>query len=201
MLKYFAITVFCLALTGCYSAPDTVPAERLEGNYVLDPSHTSIIWRVSHAGLSNYTARFDKIEGTLIFDGNAPQNSRVDIRIDAASVNTGLPDFDETISADSRYFDSETYPEIAFTSTDISVTGDNTGYITGDLTFRGKSHPVTLDVIYNGAGKSFGHPGETLGFSATGTLNRSDFGLTHLTNFGIGDVVELVIETEFNERQ
>mgnify|MGYP001952703617 CR=1 FL=1 len=53
----------------------------------------------------------------------------------------------------------------------------------------------------NGAGKSFGHPGDTLGFSATGTLNRSDFGLTYLSNFGIGDEVTLRIEAEFNEKQ
>jgi len=81
------------------------------------------------------------------------------------------------------------------------VTGDTTGQIIGDLTLRGVTKPVTLDVVFNGSGSSFGHPGKTLGFSATGEIVRSEFGMTHLTNFGIGDKVTLRIETEFNEKR
>jgi len=78
---------------------------------------------------------------------------------------------------------------------------DGHGQVTGDLTLRGVTKPVTLDVTYNGAGKSFGHPGATLGFSAIGKINRSDWGMDYLTNFGIGDEVTLRIEAEFNEKQ
>jgi polyisoprenoid-binding protein YceI len=69
------------------------------------------------------------------------------------------------------------------------------------LTLRGVTKPVTLDVTYNGAGKSFGNPGATLGFSAIGKLTRSEWGMDYLTNFGIGDEVTLRIEAEFNEVQ
>lgn len=188
-------------LASCHTAPELAPAPELSGNYVLDPTHASVVWSISHAGLSQYTARFDDISGVLDYNSTTPKKSRVDIRIDPASVSTGLPEFDKTIGFGARYFNAEKFPDIRFMSTDITRTGDNTGLITGALTFRGETHPVTLDTVFNGAGKSFGNPGKTLGFSATGTLKRSDFGLTYLSNFGIGDEITLRIETEFNEAQ
>jgi len=166
---------------------------------VLDPEHASVIWSINHAGLSNFQARFDSIKGSLSFDPNTPEGSQLDIIIDPKSVNTGLPDFDDTIATDSKYFDANTHTQIRFTATDITVTGDASGVITGDLTFRGVTKPVSLDVIFNGAGKSFGHPGDTLGFSAKGVIDRTEFGLTYLSNFGIGTDVKLRIEAEFNE--
>ena len=116
-------------------------------------------------------------------------------------MSTGFPDFDDTIATAGRYFDADTHPEIRFTSTAINVSGEARGTVTGDLTFRGVTKPVTLDVTFNGAGKSFGHPGDTLGFSATGNIDRTEFGLTYLSNFGIGNEVKLRIEAEFNESQ
>lgn len=201
MIRHAILPAAFVLLTACYTAPSVAPAPALSGNYILDPAHASVTWSLSHAGLSNYTARFDNISGVLSFNSAAPENSRVDIRIDPACVNTGLPEFDETIANDPRYFDAKAFPEIRFTSTSAVLLTESSGTLTGDLTFRGQTRPVTLDVIYNGAGKSFGHPGDTLGFSATGTLERSDFGLTYLSNFGIGDQVTLRIEAEFNEKQ
>ena len=199
MFKTYLATTSLLFLTACYSPPQTITSELKAGNYVLDPTHASVIWSLSHAGLSNYQARFDSIEGTLSFEPDTPENSQLDIRIDPKSVSTGLPDFDNTIATDSRYFDAEKFPDIRFTSTQINITGDTGGTVTGDLTFRGVTKPVTLDVTFNGAGKSFGHAGDTLGFSATGTLDRTEYGLTYLSNFGIGSDIKLRIEAEFNE--
>ena len=194
----FITTILCLA--ACHTAPTLAPSPALSGNYVLDPAHASVTWSVSHAGLSHYTARFETIEGALRYDALAPEASRVDIRINPVSVSTGLPDFDDTIANDSRYFDAKTYPKIRFVSTEVQALSENAGTVTGELTFRGQTHPLTLDVTYNGVGKSFGHPGDTLGFSATGELSRTQYGLTYLKNFGIGDTVTLRIEAEFNEK-
>jgi len=188
-----------MVLSACASTPELTPSAAPAGNYTLDPTHTSVTWSLSHAGLSNYTARFDKTSGTLDFDPDNPENSAVFITIDPASVSTGLPDFDQTLATDSRYFDVNSYPEITFVSTQIIKTGDSTADITGDLTFRGVTKPVTLKTKFYGAGKSFGNPGKTLGFSAETTLLRSNFNMTHLISFGIGDEVEIRIETEFNE--
>lgn len=198
LFSFLALTL----LSACATAPDPSPQAAPQGNYAMDPAHTSVIWSLSHTGLSHFTARFDDVSGALDYNPEAPQTSRVDIVIDPMSVNTGLPEFDQTIATDSKYLDAETYPDIRFTSTSITLTGDNTGLITGDLTLRGVTKPVTLNTTFNGAGKSFSHPGKTLGFSATGEFNRSDFGLDYLITLGnIGDKITLRIETEFNEAQ
>ncbi len=189
-------------LTGCATPPVQSPTAAPAGAYTLDPTHTSVLWSLSHSGLSNFTARFDEISGALDFNPDNPENSRVDIRIDPKSVNTGLPDFDETLATSGNYFDADTYPEIRFVSTSIEITGENTGLITGDLTLRGVTKPVVLDAVFNGAGKSFGNPGQTLGFSATTEFNRSDWGMDYLIRLAnIGDKITLRIETEFNEAQ
>lgn len=198
LLSFAAFAV----LTGCATPPVQSPLAAPSGNYILDPTHTSVVWSLSHAGLSNYTARFDNISGALDYDPQNPQNSRVDIRIDPKSVNTGLPDFDETIATSGNYLDADTYPDIRFVSTSIEITGETTGLITGNLTLRGVTKPVTLDTVFNGAGKSFGKPGQTLGFSATTEFMRSDFGMDYLIRLAnIGDKMTLRIETEFNEAQ
>lgn len=197
--RSIGLMVAATLLVACATPPELAPTSAPAGNYTLDPTHTSVTWSLSHAGLSRYTARFDKTTGTLNFDPDAPENSAVYITIYAASVSTGLPDFDKTLATDSKYFDAETYPEITFVSTQIEKTGAATANITGDLTFRGVTQPVMLKTKFYGAGKSFGNPGKTLGFSATTTLKRSSFNMTHLISFGIGDDVEIKIETEFNE--
>lgn len=206
-MKNIAMTSLCFIsslglLSACATQPVAEITPVLEGNYVLDPTHARVNWSLSHAGLSQYTARFDDVEGTLSFNANDPTQSRVDIRIDPNSVSTGLEGFDKTLAESDRYFDANTYPEIRFVSTSIRKTSDTTGLITGDLTLRGVTKPVTLNTTFNGAGKSFGNPGETLGFSAKGDFLRSDFGMTHLiTLANIGDKITLNIEAEFNEAQ
>ena len=198
-IHHIFITFMSALLASCFTPPVVTREPALAGNYVLDPAHASVVWSISHVGMSHYTARFDDISGTLSFDPLAPENSHVDIIIDPASVSTGDKEFDETIGRGGSYFNADKYPQIRFVSRSIKITGENTGEIIGDLTFRGKNLPVTLEVVFNGAGKSFGHSGKTLGFSASGTFMRSDFGLTTLKNFGIGDEITLRIETEFNE--
>jgi polyisoprenoid-binding protein YceI len=188
-----------LVLTACATAPSLDVNAAPEGAYVLDPAHASVNWSLSHSGLSFYTARFDDISGGLDFNPEDPTASRLDIRIDPISVSTGDPKWDETLGTDGKYFDGETYPEIRFVSTSSVKITDSAGTVTGDLTLRGVTKPVTLDVTYNGSGKSFGHPGATLGFSATAKIKRSNWGMSYLTNFGIGDDVTLKIQAEFNE--
>lgn len=206
MMKPVAI-IPLLMLTACYTPPSIAPAQIAkdvsQGNYKLDPAHASVTWSLKHAGLSNYTARFNTISGSLDFDPKNPQNSKVDIVIDPASISTGDAEFDKEIAYKSNYFNAEKFTQIRFVSTSIiktgGNTGDNKGQVIGELTFLGQTRSVTLDTVFNGAGKSFGHKGKTLGFSARTTLKRSDFGLTHLIKFGIGDKVTLRIEAEFNE--
>jgi polyisoprenoid-binding protein YceI len=118
---------------------------------------------------------FDNVSGTLVFDPKNPAASSVEATIAAASINTGVADRDNHLrSAD--FLDVETYPTITFKSTNVQLTSDTTANVTGDLTIRGVTRPVTLKVEF--LGESFGFNTARAGFEATTKINREDFGLT-----------------------
>ena len=174
------------------------------GRYASDPTHTSVTWRIKHLGLSNYTARFAKIEASVDLDAAAPANSKLSVTIDANSVRTDFPfpdktDFDKEVGGDARFLNGEKFPQIKFVSTKIVATGAKTAKITGDLTLRGVTKPVTLDAVLNGT-----MPNNPMmkvpvfGISATGVVHRADFGMTFGAAF-LGADVELLIEAEFRQ--
>jgi len=182
------------------------PREAPAGVYTLDPLHTSIVFRVPHMGLSQYTARFTKADGQLTFDPANPAAQSVTATIDAGSLATGYPepaklDFDAQV--EKEFLDTAKYPQITFKSTKVEPTGAETARVTGDLTLHGVTRPVVLEVTYNGGYKGGGlDPNPRVGFSAHGTFKRSDFGIgfgvpAPGTTFGVGDEVEVIIETEF----
>jgi polyisoprenoid-binding protein YceI len=146
---------------------------------------------------------FEKFDGTINLDEQNPENSTVDIRIDANSVNTRQPDRDAHLrSAD--FFDATNYPYITFKSTKVKRTGPNTAKVTGDLTIRGVTKEVTLDVTYSGQHKSPFGPFIAAGFSAETVISRKDFGLTWnaLVEGGgvlVGDEVYINIDLELNK--
>lgn len=165
--------------------------EQPSGAYVSEPTHTSLTWRIGHMGLSQYTAHFDKVEASLNFDSVNNEKSSVSATIDPLSVSTGLPNFNKEIGEE--FFEGKT---ITFKSTKLEKTGAITGKMTGDLTFRGVTKPVTLDVTFNGG---IMHPfakTQAIGFSAHGYIKRSEFGLDKFIPM-ITDEVEIIIETEF----
>ncbi|MGD2133580.1 MAG: YceI family protein [Maricaulaceae bacterium] len=188
--------LLCAGLAACVTPPSIAPGAAPAGAYRLDPAHASLIWRVGHGeGLSSYAARFDRFDAALDFDPAAPEDARLDVAIEAASVSTGDPDFDAQIAQ--AVFGAETYPEIRFASTGVAVTGEASAEVTGDLTFRGVTAPVTLDVTYNGGANDPLRRADVIGFSATGAVDRTAFGATAYVNFGVGAEVELQIEAEF----
>jgi polyisoprenoid-binding protein YceI len=172
------------------------------GAYALEKPHASLIWRVKHMGLSNYTARFADFDATLDFDPANVEASTVKATINPMSVKTDHPTdagWDQRIGAD--LFKGEQFPQIVFQSTSVRKTGEFTGALTGDLTFLGVTKPVTLDVTFNGAAKAAAlYQGrDAVGFSARGVLKRSDFGSTRYAAF-VGDEVEIIIEAEFTRK-
>ena len=179
------------------------------GEYAMDLSHTSVIFRVNHIGFSRYTARFTKADGKLTFDPANPANQSVTATIDARSLQTNYPepqklDFDSQV--ENQFLGADKFPTITFRSTKVEPTGANTARVTGDLTLRGVTKPVVLDVTFNGGYKPNAMDGARIGFSAVGKLKRSDFGITYGlpapgTNMGVFDEVEVIIETEFTSGQ
>ena len=172
------------------------------GHYVLDPAHTSVTWKVKHLGLSNYTARFAKIDSTVDLDAATPANSKLTVTIDANSVRTDFPfpektNFDKEVGGDARFLDGEKNPEIKFVATKITATGPKSGTVTGNLTLRGVTKPITLDAVFNGTMKANAMMGAAkFGISAHGSIKRADFGMTYGGQF-LGDTVELLIEAEY----
>ena len=196
--------IVVLTMTGCVSwvfakSPFT---DMPSGNYQLDLSHASIVWKVSHLGLSDYTARFADFDASIDFNAEDIAKSRVTATINPMSIQTAYPnpekkDFDKVLATEKGWFNANQFPQIRFASTSIEMTGDNTALLTGDLTFLGVTQPVTLDVIFNGAMARQPFSGKpTLGFSASTTVQRSAFGMSQYVP-NIGDNVSVQFEGEF----
>jgi polyisoprenoid-binding protein YceI len=177
------------------------------GTYWADPAHTRLLVDVDHLSFSRYLFFIRHLQAELQFDPDAPETMRVTATVDMGSAMTldgaSEYDFDAIVKAP-EFLDAAAHPEAAFTSTAVKLTGDREADVTGDLTFRGVTRPVTLRVRYNGG--YGGHPmdagGARIGFSAEGTINRSDFGMTAGipapgTTLGVANAVHLRIETEF----
>lgn len=182
--------------------PDTDYKTTPAGTYVLDNSHASIVWKVWHMGTSHFAGRFDKISGTATVNPADLNKSGVVITVDSGSGDTNVPKLDGELK-EADYFNAEKYPAITFTSTKIELTGKtadgkDAGKITGMLSMLGVTKPVVLDVVFNGHGVSpMGGP-ERMGFNATTTIKRSDFGFTKLVPL-VSDEVELEIAAEFSK--
>ncbi len=162
--------------------------------YTVDASHTNILMSVSHLGFSNMVLEALQPVGTITFDQEDPTNSAVHITLKSEHIDGDDEKFNAHLqSAD--FFNVAIYPEITFKSTDVKVTGDNTGVVTGDLSLLGVTKPVSLDVTFNKAGVNAFSQAETVGFTATGTLKRSDFGMGYGLP-AVGDEIALNINIE-----
>lgn len=172
------------------------PKSAPKGAYEMDPGHTTLTFCVMHMGLSNYCGRFNKAEGTLTFNGAEPEKSKLSVTIDAASIDTTSDKLDGKLR--DELFKTGSFPTATFKATKISVTGENAGEITGDLTLRGTTKPVSLKVTFNGG---LMHPfanAYAIGFTGEGKFKRSDFGMTDVAwNQFASDEVSLYIDAEF----
>jgi len=177
------------------------------GEYRLDKGHASLILRVNHLGFSNYTARFTRFDAQLRFDPRQLAATQLTASVDARSIEIDYPDPQYDFNADLRgeqWLDTAKHPEMTFRTTRVEDLGNQAMRVHGELTLRGVTRPLALDATYNGgyAGHAL-DPNARIGFSAQGVLRRSDFGIaTGIpaggSNLGVGDQVEIIIETEFS---
>lgn len=210
-MKKFSAICLLLALTFCAPQSSKNVAQQVPaGNYKLDKTHASLIFRVDHLGFSNYTARFKNFDATLDFDPANPPKSRVEAIVDVASLETDFPNskkinFNKMLQSNS-WLGAAKFPKIKFVSKEIKITGKNSADIIGELSLHGVTHPLTLNATFNGGYAS--HPmdpsGARIGFSAKGSLKRSDFGIAFGipaagTKMGVSDKVEIILEVEFNK--
>ena len=202
--KILAILSFILFANSA-SAKMAAIAEMPAGLYQIDPTHASVTWKVKHMGLSNYTARFTSVDAILKLDPKDLTKSELVATIDPSSVRTDYPDvkkvdFDRELAFGKSWFNAKKFPQIKFESSRIEIISQNKGKIFGDLTFMGVKKPMVLDATFNGAYKKMPFMKfPAMGFSATGTIKRSLWGLSSYSMF-LGDDVEILIEAEFNQK-
>jgi polyisoprenoid-binding protein YceI len=176
---------------------DSIASNITPGSYELDDTHAYLSFSYSHLGLSNPQIHFADFVANLELSGNDMSQSQVSITIDAASLDSAIPELDDDLKG-ADFFDVANYPEITFQSTAYEETSESSGRLTGDLSVRGVTKPVTLDVTINSAAMNPLNRREMIGFSATGILNRSDFGLTAYAPL-IGDELSLLVQIEFEK--
>jgi polyisoprenoid-binding protein YceI len=154
----------------------TQVVEDIAGDYTLDVSHTRLGFSARHAMVTTVRGQFKDFTGTAHVDTRNPADSRVELTIDAGSIDTGNADRNgHLVSAD--FFDVEKYPRLTFVSTDVERADETTWVITGDLTIKGVTKPVTIEFEQTGSARDpFGNL--RVGFEGSTTLNRKDWGLT-----------------------
>ncbi|MGH9247324.1 MAG: YceI family protein [Acidimicrobiales bacterium] len=174
------------------------------GTYVLDDVHTHVGFVVRHLMIAKVKGRFTSFRGTLTV-ADEPSDSRIDVTIDSASVDTRDEGRDAHLrSAD--FFEAERFPTITYQSTKVTRAGGDRWVVDGDLTIHGVTKPVRLDVTFEGGVSPDPFGNARTGFSATGQLNREDFGLTWnaaLESGGVlvGKDVKIDIEAELIRQQ
>lgn len=221
-MKYAALTLTtaALALSACGDAtvtettqaatktaveaskaamPETTIASIPSGNYVMDKTHGYVTFEYLHQGYSRPTLRFDDVDAVLTLDSETPTNSSVNVTIKADSIDTGVPKFDDHIKGKDM-FDVANHPTITFVSTSLTQKDAAHGTLTGDLTMKGITKPVTLDVKFNKAGQHFRTKMPMAGFSASGKIMRSDWDMGYAVP-AVGDEVEIRVEAEFNTQK
>jgi len=184
----------CFAiLVGIGTAPSVVAAE----SYSLDDAHTTVGFLIDHVGYAKTLGLFTDVSGSLTFDQATSTVSNVSITVGTASVDTANKARDKHVR-NKDFLNVKAYPEMTFVAQTATLDAQGSGELVGELTLLDITQPLTLSVTLNKAEKyPFGHKRFTLGVSARGALQRSDFGMDYgVANALVGDTVELIIETE-----
>jgi polyisoprenoid-binding protein YceI len=211
-MKKTLLAACALMASAPYAAGDTAVAALAPdvpaGAYTLDRSHASLIFRVDHLGFSNYTARFTRFDAELVFDPTEPAASRLTATVDGRSLETDFPfpdqlDFNAQLQGED-WLSTADHPQMTYRSTNVVLTGNDSARIDGELTLRGVTRPMALEATFNGG--YAGHPMDPnarIGFSARGSLLRSEYGMSFGvpepgSKMGVSDEVEVIIEAEFS---
>lgn len=162
--------------------------------YAMDPTHTFVTFEIDHFGTTTNRGRFDKKEGSVQFD-RAAKSGKVDVSIDATSINTGTAAFNQHLQS-AELFDAAKYPTIKFVSDKFSFNGDKVSEISGNLTLHGKTLPVTLKAKQFNCYENSMIKREVCGGDFDTTIDRTAFGMDYGIEWGFPKNVRLVIQVE-----
>ena len=163
-------------------------------SYKIDPKHTNVLASWNHFGFSNPSVNFGQADGTIIYDAENVSASSVQVKLPLSGLSALADDFYDHLTGDG-WFDAAKHPDATFKSTRVEAAGENKLKVTGDLTIKGVTKPVVLDVTLNQAGAHPMTKAQAIGFDATATVKRSDFGLGKYAP-NVSDEVQLRITTE-----
>ncbi len=188
-----AIAAFGLIVPSAYAADD----------WSIDPMHSAAHFSIKHMMISTVRGGFGKVTGTVNYDGKNLATAKVNATIDAKSINTGEDKRDEHLRG-KDFFETEKFPNITFKSTDIKPKGKGKFAMTGDLTMHGVTKPVTLDVEGPSQQIKDKQGNSKVGFSATGTIKRKDFGVTYNSvldggGVALGEEVPITLDVELSK--
>lgn len=191
-MKRFALAaVLALFAASAFAAPGGAGGAT---TYEIDPNHTQVLASWSHFGFSNPVANFGEADGTIVYDADNVSASSVQVTLPLSGLQAFVPAFNEHLrSAD--FFDAAKYPEVTFRSTQVETAAEGALKVSGDLTIKGITRPVVLDVTLNQAAEQPMAKRQAIGFDATTTVRRTDFGLG-LYAPGVSDEVTLRITAE-----
>ncbi len=169
-------------------------AQAAPESYTYDPLHTQVLFSINHMGYTSSHGRFNKFGGEFTLDEQKPEDSAASFTIDANSLD--MADKTWNGHVEEKFLEPAKFPAITFKSTKVTRTGDKTATMTGDLTLHGVTKPVTLNVTLNKIGTNpMMQSQKDAGFTITGTIKRSDFGIGAYIPM-VGDEVALNIEVD-----
>ena len=179
--------------------PVTDPAKVPAGHYVVDTHHATLTVTVKHMGLAHSTFRLDKVDAGFDYDPAKLEASKVTATIDANSFDQGDPAISTQFAKE--FLDAPNHPQITFVSTSLHRTKGANGVLNGDLTLAGVTKPVSLNVTFDGFRPAGGMGPARAGFSATGVVKRSDFGIgAKMPPAAIADDIDVILEIEFTKK-
>lgn len=201
---YKTLLVFFLALTlsacGYLIKPKVKTGiVNLEpGAYQIDKQHTSVLFKINHMGMSTFVGRFNSVDASLEFNPAHMDNAKLSAVINIASIDVNNSDLAETLRG-SSWFDAGKYPQAFFKTTSVELVDESRAKFSGNLTLRGVTAPLVLDVVFNGGGDNMLTGHYTVGFTAVTSFKRSQFGMDYLIP-AVGDDVNVEVFAEFQKR-
>ncbi|WP_299176701.1 YceI family protein [uncultured Neptuniibacter sp.] len=201
-IRTLSLLISTLLLYSCSAlvTPDKTQqlVELKPGQYRIDPAHTHLLFKVDHLGLSTYVGRFNHLDASLNFSPSQISATTLEAWVDTASIDTNNSKM-ESMLRDEAWLNTQQYPRATFKTTQVIPQSGNHFIFEGDLTLKGITQPISLNGHFNGGATNLLTFTYTLGFTASGTIKRSDFNLDKYSGL-VGDEVTLEIYAEFQKQ-
>jgi polyisoprenoid-binding protein YceI len=176
----------------------TLSASAAPAAYTFDKNHTEVRFCWNHLGVSRQCAHFTNFDGELVYDDASPESSKLNVTFKTDSIETLVPVFNGHMKGE-KLFDTQKFPEATFKSTKFEKTGEKTGKVIGDLTIKGVTKPVALDVKLNFTGPHPLSKKQSLGIGAVTSVKRTEFGVSQGAPF-VSDEISIEIQSELNQK-